>query len=285
MFMRRIQALIGGALILLCGGLASAQAPVPGPTGSFRITSSTNIECIGTVRESSSYSHTNYSGSGPLTPDTGGAFKSGAEVLYSSDFRAVNGYTQFVKDFGADASEAPNLAADTLIGYEANPQSPAALATFAERVGISIVSAGGEGGMDFNGLLSLCPFGPAASGAVAGSSFATVAAGGWFRVTEIENFSSSARATTTEAPALAYSAEAYNREGGFAGVGDIGAAMMFQIMASDTPWTNGVPPLQSLTTFSESASASGAWNFTKSMAWESRHQAAGGAMNVFDQVP
>jgi hypothetical protein len=267
--------------VLTWVGSALGAPPVPGPAEGFIISTSTDIECIGTVRESSSYNSTTYAGDGPLAPATGGGYNSGSEVAYKSDFRAIDGFTRFVKEFSADSNTAPNLESSTAIGYEADPSSPAALATFEEKVGISVVSAG-QNGLNFSGLLSLCPW---ATSFGSGATNTSVAAGSKFNVTSINNFTSEAEATTTDVPSLSYAVNAFDREGGFAGVGDIAASMVVEIFESGEAFDGTTtPPLQSRTSFEESASASGVWNFSKEMDWGSRFTGIGSG-NPFTQVP
>ena len=279
--MKKLNAVIAGIAVLAWVGAAIGAPPVPGPAEGFIISTSTDIECIGTVRESSSYNSTTYAGDGPLAPTTGGNFNSGSEAAYKSNFVAIDGTTRFVKEFRADSSNAPNLEANTVIGYVADPNSPAAQATFEEKIGISVVSAG-ENGLNFSGLLSLCPW---ATSFGSGATNTSVAAGSKFNVTFIENFSSSAQATTTDIPSVAYSVNAFNRQGGFAGVGEIAASMIVEIFESNDRYTGqGAPPLNSRTTYTESASAKGVWNFSKEMQYGSQFSTLGSG-NPFTQVP
>lgn len=279
MFMKHLQAVMAGIVVLAWAGFAFGAPSVPGPAEGFIIGVSTDIECSGTVKESSSYKTTSYAGSGPLTPDTGGAFNSGAEVAYQSSFISMDGFTRFIKDFQADSSTAPNLVADTLIVFTPNPGSKAALANFEEKAGLSVVSAGGDG-LNFAGLLSLCPW-AAGSGTSSGATNTGVAAGSRFKVTSIENFTTRAEVTSTDVPSLMYAVDA-KKQGGFAGVGEIAASMAVEIFESNARWVQGqgAPPLQSRTSFRESSSAVGFWNFSKKM------QFVGAAtVNPFVQVP
>lgn len=290
MFMKNLQAVMAGMVVLAWAGFAFGAPPVPGPVEGFIISTSTDIECIGTVKESSSYNTTSYAGSGPLTPAAGGAFNSGAEVAYQSSFIALDGTTRFVKDFQADSSTAPNLTVNTIIGFKANTNtravagsnSNASLAIFEEKAGLSVVSAG-EDGLNFAGLLSLCPW---ATGYSSGASNTGVAAGSRFKVTSIENFSTRAEVTSTDVPLLVYGVDAVNRQGGVAGVGEIAASMVIEISQSDAHWAGGAapPPLQSRTSFSEFASANGVWNFSKQMRYGGV-VTGHGTVNPFAQLP
>jgi hypothetical protein len=58
--------------------------------------------------------------------------------------------------------------------------------------------------------------------------------------------------------------------------------MVIEIFESDAPWVpgQGAPPLQSRTSFRESSSANGFWNFSKKMQF-----VGAGTVNPFVQVP
>lgn len=298
--MKRIVAMIALAAMFAFVGTTFASPPVEPPKEGFLITTNTDIECFGTVEEKESYNTTYFArstGGGPnsLQPRTGGEFNRGAEVAYSEDFKAIDGITRFVKDFAADSHNEPNLQVAKVIGYLADPESPAAQATFTEKVGLSVVAAG-DSGLNFSGLLSLCPW-------VTSSSYPAtnegIAAGSSFKVTAIQNFNTQSEVVSTDIPNLTYTVDAFNKEGGFAGVGEIQAAFVVELFEGADRWVEvpgegpaerdgrvpgPVPPIQSRTTYTETASAKGVWNFTKTMEYQSQFPELGLA-NPFLRVP
>ncbi len=293
--MKRLFAIVVAVALVTFGAQVMASPPVGPPKEGFLITTNTDIECFGTVEEKEAYNWTYYqradndpdgtgpNGGNPLRPRTGGAFNRGAEVAYQEDFKAIDGITRFVKDFSADSHSEPNLQVAKVIGYLADPESPAAQATFTEKVGLSVVAAG-DGGLNFSGLLSLCPW-------VTTSSYPAtnegIAAGSSFKVTAIQNFNTQSEVVSTDIPNLTYTVDAFNKEGGFAGVGEIKAAFVVELFEGAGAYQGrdaGAPPIQSRTTYTETASAKGIWNFTKTMEYQSQFPELGLA-NPFLRVP
>ena len=265
---------IAVAGVFVFGGLqVMASPPVEGPVEGFRIQTSTNIECFGDVTESESYSWVYGkvgTPGGPITdnmvdvqgnpvPNTighaygnnligplpgGTAFVNrAAENRYEQNFRSVNGFTTFIKEFGAQSDSTPNLKTDTLIGYEADPTVPAAQATFSERIGLSVVAAGDQLSSALSGLLSLCPW-------VTGSSTrypATnegIAAGSAFTVTKLNNFNTLGAVTSTGIPELDYSVNAASSvPGQFAGQGRIQAGFVVELWEGDKAWASNRTPI------------------------------------------
>jgi hypothetical protein len=204
-------------------------------------------------------------------------------VAYEQEFKAIDGLTRFVKDFDADSNDDPNLEVAKAIGYIADPESLAAVATHEERVGLSVVAAG-DGALNFDGLLSLCPWVTTTSYPATNEG---IAAGNSFKVTAIEGFTSNSEVISTDIPALTHNVDASNDEGGFAGVGDISAAFVVELFEGLTGFDqgdDGPPPIQSRTTYEEFASASGVWNFSKDMEYQATFPSLGLA-NPFNRVP
>lgn len=239
-------------------------AAVPSSGQGFVIQTSTSIECIGTVTESTSYNHTYYNASegGPNT--LGEGYNSGAEVAYSKDFQALNGYTQYVSGFRADSVSAPNLETDVAIGYEADADSVLAEASFNEKVGLTNISAGGAAAGLLGGLLDLCPVGPAGANGEYGASSQAVAAGSAFRVTSLRNFTTASAVSSTEDPGLFYGVSAAVQDGSFAGVGEIVAAFYVRLIEGATPFDGQTPvPIISDTNLESIIRAEGRWNFNQ----------------------
>ncbi len=219
--MKRLFAIVVAVALVTFGAQVMASPPVGPPKEGFLITTNTDIECFGTVEEKEAYNWTYYqradtdpdgdgpNGGNPLRPRTGGAFNRGAEVAYQEDFKAIDGITRFVKDFSADSHSEPNLQVAKVIGYLADPESPAAQATFTEKVGLSVVAAG-DGGLNFSGLLSLCPW-------VTTSSYPAtnegIAAGSSFKVTAIQNFNTQSEVVSTDIPNLTYTVDLRGQHG------------------------------------------------------------------------
>jgi hypothetical protein len=142
-------------------------------------------------------------------------FQEGAEIAYSSEFKALAGTTHFDKKFKAvsntDATTPQNLQVDKTINYDSvgADGNPAGNATHLEKVGLSVVSVGSAGGDAINpadNLLSLCPWaGANTSGSTAGypPTNEGIAAGSKFDVKKI-NFTSNSKVNSVDNPALKY---------------------------------------------------------------------------------
>jgi len=289
--MKKLFVLAVALAFVVVGAQAFASPPVKPPAEGFIISTETAIECDGTVKESESFNWTYFEGykqgniiaygagtsaAAPYYAAPGYGWQEGAQIAYQQDFSAVNGVTSFIKDFAATTQSIPNLTVNKIIGFTANPGN-AGLATHTEKVGMSIVSQGGSQGLNFAGLLSLCPW------AVEGGNYPAtnegIAAGSSFKVTEIQNFNTTSTVTTTDIPKLKYVVDAPY------GVGDISAKFVVELFEAPKKAVLGVvPPLESRTSYSESASASGVWSFKKTMSYESAFPAFG-TINPFNSVP
>ena len=284
--MKKLIVIAAAVAFVSFGVQVMASPPVEPPKEGFVISTTTDIECLGTMEESESYNTTYFAGAtgdGPnsLAPATGGAFNRGAEVAYEQDFKAIDGLTRFVKDFDADSHDAPNLEVSKAIGYVADPASSAAVATHEEKVGLSVVAAGDDG-VNFSGLLSLCPWVTTTTYPATNEG---IAAGNSFKVTAIDGFTSDSEVISTEIPKLTHEVDATNDEGGFAGIGEISAAFVVELFEGDSQFDGeNVPGIQSRTTYEEFASASGVWNFSKDMEYQSTFPSLGLA-NPFNRVP
>jgi len=288
--MKKFFAIAVAAVFMFAGVQVMASPPVPGPVEGFTIKTTTQIECLGAVQETESYSWVYGFGEGPIGPmfGDGAEVNRAAENQYRQSFKAVDGYTTFIKDFSADSDSIPNLAVDTLIGYTANPSANAAQAQFSERIGLSVVAAGDELSQTLTGLLSLCPW-VAGSSTVYPATNEGVAAGSSFTVTNIRNFNSNGSVTTTGIPELKYNVVAADpvggSAGGWGGQGVIQAGFVVSLWEANDVWDgNGVPPLASRTEYTEFATADGVWNFQKSVEYKSVFPELGRYLFPFDQV-
>ena len=265
---------IAVAGVFVFGGLqVMASPPVEGPVEGFRITTSTNIECVGSVTESESYSWVygkvgtpggpiqdnmvdmngdpvpntigHQYGNNLIGPLPGGTamVNRAAENRFEQNFRSVNGFTTFIKEFGAQSDSTPNLKTDTLIGYQADPAVPAAQATFNERIGLSVVAAGDQLSSALSGLLSLCPWVTSSSTKYPATNEG-IAAGSAFTVTALTNFNTLGAATSTGIPQLDYSVNAASSvPGGWAGQGKIQAGFVVELWEGDKAWASKREPI------------------------------------------
>lgn len=169
-------------------------------------------------------------------------FQQGAEIAYQQNFRALDGTTTFIKKFVAvsetDATHTDNLAVDKSIDFAGH--NPTSYATHEERVGLSVVSQGGEltATSLTGGLLTLCPWvssnrattnnGCGECGCLPengcgipsprqGCDYPAtnegIAAGSSFKVTNLVGFTSKSRVNSVNNPALSYEVSALNGKG------------------------------------------------------------------------
>lgn len=291
--MRRLYLLAIVVAFVFPRAQAMASPPVSPPPEGFVITTQTNITGDGTVTESEKFNWRYFEGVGnigaetlamrcqgrppgdpdcvfvepPLSDDfpymaryiVKQGFQEGAEIAYQQDYLGIDGKTVFIKNFKADSHNAPNLTVDKLIAFEASAGGKG-YATHLEKVGLSVVSQGGQldsgvGGSVANGLLSLCPWTapvnrdttnngcggcgcPGANGCDSltnrGCDYPAtnegIAAGSSFKVTNITGFTSNTSVTSTDVPALSYSVWAPD------GKGTISAGFVVQLWEGQTCW-------------------------------------------------
>lgn len=290
--MRKLYVLALAAAFMLIGAQAFASPPVAPPPEGFLITTETTINCEGTVKETESYNWTyfegyssagaighNYNTAGAPVPPyyvgNGMGWQEGAQIAYYQKYTGSNGTTTFHKEFEANSAYPPdqgNLVVSKLIGYTADPNSNAAVAEHTEKVGLSVVSMGGNQGLNFAGLLSLCPW--VSTGGSYPATNEGIAAGSYFKVTDISNFSTSSKVTSTDIPKLNYIVDASTPAAGMQNKGYIEAKFVVELWEGQGTWAAGStaanppPAVQSRTSYSETASADGVWTFKKSMGYE-----------------
>jgi hypothetical protein len=221
-----------------------------------RIVNETNIDCIGTVSEQETYKNTHVAGVGSmLNPPSLGAQGSAGQVRYSCDLLAIDGHTRLVKTFESDTQNVPNLKVDTNVGYIAEPGGLISGLHAVEKVGLSLVSTGGN---DAGGIGGLCPFIPAGGG---GQTCDFSVAGSSMDVKQVSAHTS-AVVQATESPYLGYSIDMKgpNAENPYAD-GKVTAGMIIQVKRGDDG------NLQDEESYRDLVTASGLFRFSKSMSY------------------
>ena len=164
--MRKIGILALVVAFLSVTGLVFAQPPANPPMIGANITTSTSIQCAGTVKEAESLnwiyidSDVNPPGGGhSAQPPQMNFGDRAAQVRYQNKYRGIDGITDYAKDFTARINAAvPNVEVAQDYGYSAfDPQvSLRAGLSAMERIGISMVTYGDNRGV--GGMQALCPF-------------------------------------------------------------------------------------------------------------------------------
>lgn len=300
--MKRLLAWAAALALIALGAQSMASPPVTPPAGSIGFVTETFIETDGAVRQSERYYWEYHEeGEGNFQAVTQGTdscghpiiirpgFQEAAAISYNQQFSAINGSTSFYRSFALDPNQAPNLHVRTDIGFQGDPSTGSALATYDEEVGLAVVSAGADNtlGNRGSGLLSLCPWAAQGGGSSGGGYPATsesIAAGSSFKVTNIVGFTSEATVISTDAPFFKYSVDTLS--GG--GKGIISAWFAVELVEGTTQWGShdiGIhmnpvkqtgkyaiddpPAVLSRTSYSENASAAGVWAFRKIMSYQS----------------
>jgi hypothetical protein len=248
-----------------------ADPPVEG----FAIKTDTAIGCVGNTDETESF--TWMYGDGVIDLRGPSMLSGGAvEIRYEQKLKAVNGETDFIKAFEARSDEQPNLKVSKIFGYTAGGTSPAGHMTHEEKVGISNVNFGGYLGGNNGVLLTLCPW-TTGGGQLIPAYILGAAAGSSMKVRHVTG-NTQTQANTLFLPGISHSIDAQ-------GVGDISAGLVVEILEGQYPDLGGVtPPIKSRTSYEEHASASGVWNFTKNLGFQTSLQAFG-LPAPFQQVP
>ena len=274
--MRQIKLLPLVVAFLSVAGLVFAQPPVVPPMIGANVTTSTSIQCSGTVKEAESLNwvyvdEIDAAGNRPVPngppgvmPLQMGPNDRAAQVRYVHKYRAIDGVTDFAKDFTARIQPAvPNVEAAVDYGYSAwDPMvSLRAGVSSSEKIGVSMVTYGDIAGV--GGMQGLCPF----SNPEQPPTNTFVAAGHTVPFASAMVVHSASDAQVTDDPMLHHTVTA-------AGLGSIRSAM------NVSQWQGGmaerfVPgnaPLnpQGLAVYTHTASASGEIaGFSDGMAWAS----------------
>ena len=279
------------ALTIAVAGIASASPPVEPPTETSIITTTVDIECHGTVTEvedlDGAYSFIPAANVLPANEDWDDALANDervAQVQYSENLKAVDGFTQFTKDFKWDGETGPNLAVDKRIAYVEDETSAISWVDNTENVGMTIVTEGdtNPAGED---AAALCVW---AAGVCIPPTNELVAAGSQLYMVDLVSATTKTSVSTTESPRLAhritgtgipgygaYVDTVLGPEGtldGPYGVGTISAGMKVQSMEGrNCPLV--IPRTYAKAgdlTYEEMTTAEGFWDFDKSMAYEAQ---------------
>ena len=237
-------------------GVASAGSPACSTPETQSIRSVTMIKCEGMVThqvntkwESSNEDLLN---SPPLQ-----ANEVYGKVTYNEDLKALDGETVFIKDFGIDTGDAPNLNVMTSMGYKAGEIGAL---SYDERVGMTIIA----NPTATRGVI-LCPFASAAVGELP-ASCEEVSAGSSMMVTDVLATTRTKVGITESPVSLDYGITATGSEGaGTPAHGRIAAefSVFAEAGSAGTDLGSGL-------THYERSSANGEWEFSKEMGYESR---------------
>lgn len=256
----------------------------------------TFIQCYGSVDQSEEYYWSYTGGEGNFSAVTSGTddqghaiivtpgFQEEVTLVYEQDYSARNGSTYFWKTLALDPNQMPNLHVRTSVSFQGDPAASSSLAGYNERVGLAVMSTGGDNTASSQGssLLTLCPWASSSNTESGGGYPATseiLAAGSSFVVTDILGFFSEATAISAGRTFFGYSVETLPGRGsirvGFSaevweatgkwGTHDIGIhenpATTTGIFAINDP-----PQRASHASYSDQATADGVWTLTKK-AW------------------
>jgi len=281
------------ALTIAVAGIASASPPVQPPNETSIITTTVTIECHGTVTEvedlDAAYS---FIPDGLVGPDNGSWMddlaqqERVAQVQYSENLKAVDGFTQFTKDFKWDGETGPNLAVDKRIAYVEDETSAISWVDNTENVAMTIVTEGDDNRIGED-VAALCVW---AQGVCIPPTNELVAAGSQLYMVDLVSATTKTSVSTTESPRLAhritgtgipgygaYVETVLGPEGtldGPYGVGTISAGMKVSSQEGrgcdyDNNGTEYYPQAGELT-YDEMTTAKGFWNFDKSMTYQSQ---------------
>ena len=238
-------------------GVASAGRPACSTPETQSIRTVTMIKCEGMVThqvnsrwESSNEDLLN---SPPLQAD-----EVYGAVTYNEDLKALDGETVFVKDFGIDTGDAPNLNVMTSMGYRAGEIGAL---SYDERVSMTII-ANPTATRD----VILCPFARAAIGEELPASCEEVSARSSMMVTDVLATTRTKIGITESPVSLHYGITATGSGGaGTPAHGRIAAE--FSVFAEAG---SAGTELGSRLTYYERSGANGEWEFSKETGYESR---------------
>ena len=239
-------------------GVASAGSPACTTPETQSISSVTMIKCVGMVTH-----HVNTK-SESSNEDLLNTLQPGevyGAVTYKEDLKALDGETVFVKDFGIDTGDAPNLNVMTSRGYKAKAGEIGALSYY-ERVGMTIIA-----NRTATGGVILCPFASAAVPMLPASR-EEVSAGSRMVVTDVLATTRTQVGITESPVSLDYGITATGSGGaGTLAHGRIAAEFSVFAAAGSAGTDLG---LGSRLTHYERSSANREWEFSKEMGYESR---------------
>ncbi|NQE04343.1 hypothetical protein C5S32_00595 [ANME-1 cluster archaeon GoMg1] len=242
--------------LIAFGGVASAGRPACSTPETQSIRTVTMIKCEGMVThqvntkwESSNEDLLN---SPPLQ-----ANEVYGKITYNEDLKALDGDTVFVKDFGIDTGDAPNLDVMTSMGYKAGEIGAL---SYDERVGMTIIA-----NPTATGDVILCPFARAVIGELP-ASCEEVSAGSSMMVTDVLA-TTRTKVGITESPVSLHYGITATGSGGAGTQAHGSIAAEFSVFAEAG---SAGTELGSRLTYYERSSANGEWEFSKEMDYESR---------------
>ncbi|MFZ2071041.1 MAG: hypothetical protein WAV32_05515 [Halobacteriota archaeon] len=283
---QKIQKIVGIVTIAMLFTVAlpavvMASPPVPSPNSTAGITSTTDIVCYGTVRETVSY-HSTWStedlNTGLMDEERVG------DIQYDSSLSAVKGDIEYSKSFSTNGANAPNLVVERKIGFVADNTSTISGLDATENVGMSIISEG-DSNQAGQGAGALCVW---AQDACIPPSCTDVAAGSQLSGIKVVSAETKATVSATESPRLDYTIDAHGVNGvgtytvsdgreTWLAEGDIAAGM--KVSTSEgrtcTHGTLGPYPKAGTLSYSDVTTANGRWTFQKSMSYQSQIPSAG----------
>jgi len=251
-------------ILFIMLSLAQPVSAIPPSEDPFRIKTSTDITCSGSVTDSVSFdwAYTNKN----LSDNTLTNDERVAQIRYDEHTSATDGYTEFSKEFTADGLNVPNLHVDKKVGFIANQSMTGGLDS-TEDTGIFIASAGITGGGSGTG--GLCIWSqhacvpPSCEIAVAGSQLKDVTRVNSHTITSMQ---------TSESPRLHHEITAKGAMWGdnqTYGAGTVSAGMKVDVREGNN-CNNTVHPLGSRLRYTTISTATGQWNsFAKSMTYTS----------------
>ena len=281
------------ALTIAVAGIASASPPVQPPNETSIITTTVAIECHGTVTEVENLDGAYSFIPGGLVARGNGSWGDDlaeqervAQIQYSENLKAVDGFTQFTKDFKWDGEYAPNLAVDKRIAYVEDETSAISWVDNTENVAMTIVTEGDANRVGED-VAALCVW---ADGVCIPPTNELVAAGSQLYMVDLVSATTKTSVSTTESPRLAhritgtgipgygaYVDTVLGPEGtldGPYGVGTISAGMKVQTMEGRgcdyTDARGEYYPKAGDLTYDEMTTAKGFWDFDKSMTYEAQ---------------
>lgn len=284
--MKKVILTIAVAFVFAFVGSVWASPPCPPPEQGYVLSTTTAITCIGSVVEEQSFTDTHGFRLGPFPVNINAlsANETISRIRYEEEYRGYGGFTALSKDFDAKSHDTPNLEVDKAIGYISDGV-PGSVASFDERVAIEVVSAGTNRGAaaQFGGLLAMCPWSPVADGypatnegVVMGSSFSVVAGGNISVLTHTD-------AEVTENVSLGYGIHAVGANA------TVSAGMLATLWEGDAafvPVPGAFPavPLAARTTYTEMATATGVFDFSKEMLYQSVFTAPTPTPETIDRI-
>nr|QNO55018.1 hypothetical protein FPOEFMDM_00003 [Methanosarcinales archaeon ANME-1 ERB7] len=243
-------------LTIAFSGVASAGRPACSTPEAQSIRTVTMIKCEGMVTHqvNSNWESSNEDllNSPPLQPN-----EVYGRVTYNEDLKALDGETVFVKDFGIDTGDAPNLDVMTSMGYRAGEIGAL---SYDERVGMTLI-ANPTATRD----VILCPFASAAIEELP-ASCEDVSAGSSMMVTDVLA-TTRTKVGITESPLSLHYGITATGSGGAGTPAHGRIAAEFSVYAEEG---SAGTQLGSRLTYYERSSANGEWEFSKEMDYESR---------------